>query len=104
MILVVGPGRCGTSAVAGRLCDLGVFMCSTVESDETNPDGYFEDVEFNAAAYFVDDVTAGDVDSYVRLDAGVRWKARPNVELAASELSTPADPADSSMGNSRIKR
>lgn len=45
-IIVLGPGRCGSSAVAGALCDLGVYMCSHVEKDDANPDGYYEDTQF----------------------------------------------------------
>jgi hypothetical protein len=47
VILVVGPGRCGTSAVAGFLHKLGVYM--TPEPgflDESNPAGFYEDIEF----------------------------------------------------------
>lgn len=48
MILVVGPGRCGTSTVARILHeDLGVHMGNSFrEPDEQNPYGYYEDVAF----------------------------------------------------------
>jgi len=46
-IIVVGPGRCGTSCVAGVLHHLGVFMGSRlVPADATNPYGHWEDYEF----------------------------------------------------------
>jgi hypothetical protein len=46
-IIVVGPGRCGTSLVAGVLHHLGVFMGSEfVSANESNPDGYWEDRSF----------------------------------------------------------
>jgi iron complex outermembrane receptor protein len=35
-----------------------------------------------AGLYFVDQVRAGDVPSYFRLDAGVAWRPTPNVELS----------------------
>jgi iron complex outermembrane receptor protein len=72
---------------------LDVRLQGLSESDEdTSPRHQFnvrsyldlgEAVELNAAAYFVDELTAGDVDSYVRLDAGVSWQAGPDVELSA---------------------
>jgi len=47
-IIVVGPGRCGTSAVAGILHYLGVFMGEGfVLADENNPYGHWEDKEFH---------------------------------------------------------
>lgn len=47
MIFVVGPGRCGSSAVARVLHESGVNMGTVFrEPDEHNPDGYFEDMEF----------------------------------------------------------
>lgn len=47
MIMVVGPGRCGTSAVAGFIHKLGVKMTDTPEfCDESNPVGFYEDIEF----------------------------------------------------------
>jgi hypothetical protein len=46
-IIVVGPGRCGTSCVAQVLQQLGVFMGNwLVGADPSNPWGHFEDVEF----------------------------------------------------------
>jgi len=46
-IVVVGPGRCGTSAVAGLLHTLGVFMGSSFyPAHATNPYGHWEDLEF----------------------------------------------------------
>jgi hypothetical protein len=46
-IVVVGPGRCGTSCVAGVLHRLGVFMGSRlVGANPTNPQGHWEDAEF----------------------------------------------------------
>jgi hypothetical protein len=48
-LIVVGPGRCGTSAVAGVLRYLGVFMGHEfIEPDASNPYGHWEDREFFA--------------------------------------------------------
>ena len=48
MMLVVGPGRCGTSATACILHNAGIVMGQNfVGADEHNPDGYYEDAEFN---------------------------------------------------------
>lgn len=45
--IVVGPGRCGTSYVAKRLIDAGVFMgFEFLPADENNPDGHWEDLDF----------------------------------------------------------
>jgi len=41
-----------------------------------------DDLEFNAAAYYVDNVPAHDVPGYIRLDAGFTWRPAPNVEFA----------------------
>ena len=47
MILVVGTGRTGTSDVARILEELGVMMGHQFHlPDEFNPNGYFEDKEF----------------------------------------------------------
>ena len=48
MILVVGPGRCGTSTVARLLHErLGVNMGTTFrDPDTTNPQGFYEDLSF----------------------------------------------------------
>jgi hypothetical protein len=46
-IIIVGPGRCGTSCVAGVLHHLGVFVgARLVGADATNPYGHFEDCDF----------------------------------------------------------
>lgn len=46
-IVVVGPGRCGTSAAAGLLHHLGVFMGKEFfPPQETNPYGHWEDLDF----------------------------------------------------------
>jgi len=48
-VIVIGPGRCGTSAVAGMLHHLGVFMGFRLEPPHrTNPHGHWEDSEFVA--------------------------------------------------------
>ena len=39
-------------------------------------------LELNASAYYVDEVPRIPVDSYTRLDVGLRWHARPDLELA----------------------
>lgn len=48
MILVVGPGRCGSSAIARVLHErMGVSMGKAFSKpDDHNPLGYFEDLEF----------------------------------------------------------
>lgn len=44
MIFVVGTGRCGSSAIARNLHNLGVWMGNHVDAaDDLNPDGYYED-------------------------------------------------------------
>lgn len=46
MILVVGPGRCGTSSVARILHENGVSMGHLMNrADRYNPAGYYEDME-----------------------------------------------------------
>jgi Sulfotransferase family len=46
-IIIVGPGRCGTSCVAGVLHRLGVVVgLRLLPGDETNPFGHYEDCEF----------------------------------------------------------
>ena len=47
-VIVVGPGRCGSSSVARILHEeLNVFMGFKFwPADETNPDGFYEDMEF----------------------------------------------------------
>lgn len=42
LVLVVGPGRSGTSTVAGILERLGWHVPDQVETDETNPAGFYE--------------------------------------------------------------
>jgi hypothetical protein len=48
MILVVGPGRCGSSAVARILHEeMGVFMGERFRPpDDENPQGFYEDLDF----------------------------------------------------------
>jgi hypothetical protein len=47
-ILVLGPGRCGTSMVAGILHYLGVCMGEIfIPADTTNPFGHWEDAEIH---------------------------------------------------------
>jgi hypothetical protein len=46
-VLVVGTGRCGTSAVASILIDLGVFMGHAfVAANKSNVAGHWEDLDF----------------------------------------------------------
>ncbi len=46
-IIVLTPGRSGSSMVASMLLELGVFMGNvTRPPDDANPLGYFEDAEF----------------------------------------------------------
>jgi hypothetical protein len=44
-VIVLGAARSGTSAVAGLLDILGVDMGKVRPPDETNPQGYYEDIE-----------------------------------------------------------
>jgi hypothetical protein len=46
-IVVLGTQRSGTSVVSGILSKLGVDLGNFRPSDETNPYGYFEDIEFS---------------------------------------------------------
>jgi iron complex outermembrane receptor protein len=41
-----------------------------------------EDLEFNAALYYTDNVPAFLVGDYVRLDLGLTWRPSPNLEIA----------------------
>jgi hypothetical protein len=46
-IIIVGPGRCGTSCVAGVLYRLGIYLGTRLlGADATNPWGHFEDRDF----------------------------------------------------------
>jgi hypothetical protein len=46
-VIVVGPGRCGTSCVAGVLHRLGIYMGHRLlPADRTNPYGHWEDSDF----------------------------------------------------------
>lgn len=46
-VILVGTGRCGSSAVAGMLVALGVYPGRRIQPpDQFNPLGYFEDLEF----------------------------------------------------------
>ena len=44
-VLVVGPGRSGTSAVAGLLHEMGYFMGERFTEKGAQPKGYFEDMD-----------------------------------------------------------
>ena len=65
---------------------------SAVNDDETNqPVNQFQvrsmldltkDLEFNSAFYFVDNVSNRDAKSYGRLDLGLTWRPRENLEIA----------------------
>lgn len=48
-ILVVGPGRCGTSTVAKLLHESVCYMGTGFRSDETAPDGLYEDLRIKHA-------------------------------------------------------
>jgi iron complex outermembrane receptor protein len=37
--------------------------------------------EINAGLYYVENLTTGDIPSYVRLDAGATWRPKPGVEV-----------------------
>ena len=40
-----------------------------------------KDLEFNSSLYYVEHLRSGDVPSYLRLDAGVTWRPRKDVEI-----------------------
>ena len=42
IVLVVGPGRSGTSTMAGALAQCGYEVPRAIEGDATNPLGFFE--------------------------------------------------------------
>ena len=42
IVLVVGPGRSGTSTMAGALAQCGYEVPQTIQGNETNPSGFFE--------------------------------------------------------------
>jgi iron complex outermembrane recepter protein len=42
-----------------------------------------DDIELNGALYYVDNVPAVDVPSYLRMDLGLTWRLTPNFEVAA---------------------
>jgi len=47
MIIVLGPGRCGSSTVARLLHNLGISMGKRFrEPDSSNPQGFYEDLDF----------------------------------------------------------
>ncbi|MGI9431022.1 MAG: TonB-dependent receptor domain-containing protein, partial [Myxococcota bacterium] len=41
-----------------------------------------DDLEFNAALYYVDNIPDENADAYTRLDLGFTWRPAPNVEVA----------------------
>jgi len=41
-----------------------------------------DDLEFNAAMYYVDEVPALQAEDFLRLDLGLTWRPSPNVEIA----------------------
>lgn len=61
-ILVLGPGRCGSSTVAKWLIDLGVNMGARFRAaDEINPNGYWEDLDWrDLNAAYLDRVISKD--------------------------------------------
>lgn len=52
LVFVVGPGRSGTSSMAGALSYSGYQIPEAIDGDETNPSGFFEPcwvVDFHTA-------------------------------------------------------
>jgi iron complex outermembrane receptor protein len=41
-----------------------------------------KNLELNASAYYVDHLSTGDIPSYVRIDAGVTWRPKSNLEVS----------------------
>jgi len=102
-IIVVGPGRCGTSCVAGVLHHLGVFVGSRlVGADETNPYGHFEDCDFLQlnAALLRQDLTHAEWSRRVQLLIAKRralgiawgWKDPRTCNLLREYLAFFSDP------------
>jgi iron complex outermembrane receptor protein len=74
------------SLLKGRSRDTGV-----VPADKSSPAhqaqirSYFdlcEDLELDTAVYYVGKVPGFDIDSYFRLDVGLTWRPRPDLEFA----------------------
>jgi tetratricopeptide (TPR) repeat protein len=69
-VLVVGTGRCGSSAVAGMLAAYGIPMGDTlIEPDATNPEGFHEDAPFvalNCAIGTVSEIAKHSMARYLR--------------------------------------
>jgi hypothetical protein len=42
VVLVLGPGRSGTSTIAGALAHSGYHVPQAIKGNETNPSGFFE--------------------------------------------------------------
>ena len=41
-----------------------------------------DDIEINGAAYWVDGISSVGIDDYFRLDIGVTWRPKPNIEIS----------------------
>jgi iron complex outermembrane receptor protein len=41
-----------------------------------------KDLELNASAYYVEALRTGDIPSYIRVDAGLTWRPRSNIEVS----------------------
>lgn len=63
MLFITGPGRCGTSALAGSLKILGLnFGKNLLRAAPENPKGFFEDKVFKAINYDLILKNGGDWD------------------------------------------
>lgn len=85
LLLVTGPGRSGTSAVAGALAHAGFHVPQAIRGREANPRGYFEPrwlVNFHKDRLRSAGVGTLDPDPEARSAV----EASPDIEAARSEL------------------
>jgi hypothetical protein len=72
-IIVLGCFRSGTSAVAGTLHNLGVFMGDLFDSpNQNNPKGFFEDLEFKKIHNWMED--SSNIDTLLTRSADDFYK------------------------------
>jgi len=96
-VVVLGTGRCGSSAVAGMLDRLGVHMGRPfAKREKTNPRGNFEDVGFNTLCRMAQ---AGMLSPeklpeafrvwFAKRVTAAEWRAKKNCELAIFGVKSP---------------
>lgn len=62
-----------------------------------------EDLELNAALYYVDEVAAGTVKAHLRFDLGVTWRPTDNFEISVWGQNL-ADPVHNDFSSFQIRR